>query len=292
LAKERYRPIDLSQRLSYENAETTQVIPKVSTTAPAKVDLAEAYFTEAERMTGFFRGRKSNLEALHNGRLDSFVRSPGFGVGRFFAPSVERIDYPETQDLPFTVVADQEFQEMRKSLWELQFGLPQVTSHQTLHVSSVLAFAHPSGTGAVTEPKVAVGFEPHAMQLPPQNLAKNFLKEQQLNLESLQLVSLHRFETPRAYVLDHLPRMDQLIGEDVPTRELSKFERSAIETLGQTTTDDIVTEVTDDGLAMLGSVRAYESCLECHAGNKGDLLGAFSYTFRENADQNNEPSQD
>ena len=31
---------------------------------------------------------------------------------------------------------------------------------------------------------------------------------------------------------------------------------------------------------MLGAVRATKQCLECHGGNRGDLLGAFSYTLR------------
>ena len=287
LAKERFRPVDLSQRLSYEEQMSPSQPIKKATRPITQNSLLEATIADWTRSSDIFRGRVSELRSLHNGRVDSFARSPGFGVGRFFAPNVKRIEYPETQDLPFTVVADDEFEEMIQSVREFRFGLPKVDSYQKLHTGSVLAFANPAATGLITEPKVAAGFQPHAMKLPPQNLAKDFLTKQQLTLDSLQLISLHRFDSPRAYVLDHLPRMDQLIGEDVPTRKLSHFERSAIETLRQTGTQDIVTEVTDDGITMLGSVRAYESCLECHSVNKGDLLGAFSYTFREISGANN-----
>ena len=55
--------------------------------------------------------------------------------------------------------------------------------------------------------------------LPPQNMGQDFLAKSKLKLNSLQLISLLRFEAPRAYVLDHLPRMDQLVAEDVPTRD-------------------------------------------------------------------------
>jgi hypothetical protein len=30
---------------------------------------------------------------------------------------------------------------------------------------------------------------------------------------------------------------------------------------------------------MLGAIRSTRQCLSCHGGNRGDLLGAFSYVF-------------
>jgi len=282
-AKERYRPIDLHNRLSYENQNTVQKT-KLSVDAPSAM---ETYFIHGSQDSNRFMGRAWELKSLHDGRLDSFVRSSGFGVGRFFGPSLNRIEFPEPQDLPFTALAEHEYQSIkRRSLRGLRYLLPNVNTHETLHASSLLAFVSPASTGLLVEPKVSAGFQAHAMRLPPQNFAKTFLEKQGLTLKSLQLVSLQRFDAPRAYVLDHLPRMDQLTGKDVPTRKLSHFESSAIQTLQQNPTEDIITEVTDDGLAMVGSVRAYESCLECHSGQRGRLLGAFTYTFVENTDQN------
>ncbi len=285
-AKERYRPINLHKRLAYETQEPIQKT-KLSIDAPSNM---ESYFIEASQRSNFFRGRAWELKSLHNGSLDSFVRSSGFGVGRFLEPNPNRINTPEPQDLPFTVLPELMYQGILNSSFRgLRYGLPHVDTHEKLHASSLLAFVSPESTGFLFEPKVAAGFQSHAMRLPPQNFAKTFLEEQQLTLKSLQLVSLHRFGAPRAYVLDHLPRMDQLTDENVPTRKLSHFERSAIVTLRQNPNADIVTAITDEGAAMVGSVRAYESCLECHSGERGRLLGAFTYTFEENADQKHTP---
>ena len=82
----------------------------------------------------------------------------------------------------------------------------------------------------------------------------------------------------RRYVLDHLPRMDQLASEDVPTRPLDAFECESLKQLW--TEADLV--ISDDGnqIRMLGSLRAANQCLECHSVQRGELLGAFSYVLR------------
>jgi mono/diheme cytochrome c family protein len=36
---------------------------------------------------------------------------------------------------------------------------------------------------------------------------------------------------------------------------------------------------TSEGIRMLGAVRAVEQCIQCHGGERGDLLGAFSYSL-------------
>ncbi len=52
-----------------------------------------------------------------------------------------------------------------------------------------------------------------------------------LSLTRLELVSLLKFDEPRVYVLDCLPRMDQLPSDDVLTRALNEFEQSSLESL-------------------------------------------------------------
>jgi len=279
-AKERYRPIDLHERLSYESQKSPAMRTNVSNDARPSVDSVESLFAELSQHSFFYAGRTSNLKALHNGRLDAFVRSPGFGVGRFLEPSLNRLEFPEPRNIPFTVVDDNEYIELERASWRFVHSLPYVDSNETFHTRSVVSFANPAGTGLIIEPKVAAGFQPHAMHVPPQNIGQDYLAQQQLTLETLQLISLHRFESPRAYVLDHLPRMDQLIGKDVPTRVLSNFEQKATDSLMDSkTTEDIVSESRGDKLRMVGAVRAYSSCLACHSANRGDLLGAFTYTF-------------
>jgi hypothetical protein len=95
-------------------------------------------------------------------------------------------------------------------------------------------------------------------------------------------VSLLKFDEPRVYVLDHLPRMDQLSAENVPTRALDEFETKALAKLWSD--EDVVVENNGDDYRMLGSLRAAKQCLECHTAERGELLGAFSYSLRKNPD--------
>lgn len=67
--------------------------------------------------------------------------------------------------------------------------------------------------------------------------------------------------------------MDELAG--LPTRSLNDFESTALEKLS--TEEVVVIEEHEGKTLMLGSVRAAESCLQCHSGPRGRLLGAFSY---------------
>ena len=38
---------------------------------------------------------------------------------------------------------------------------------------------------------------------------------------------------------------------------------------------------TPDGLRILGAIRAAKQCVDCHGGERGALLGAFSYTLTQ-----------
>jgi hypothetical protein len=67
--------------------------------------------------------------------------------------------------------------------------------------------------------------------------------------------------------------MDQLA--DVPHRPLNEFEASALSQLA--TQKDVVFRDDSERVLMLGAVRAGKTCLECHEGTRGILLGAFSY---------------
>jgi hypothetical protein len=65
---------------------------------------------------------------------------------------------------------------------------------------------------------------------------------------------------------------------DAPTRSLDPFEAEGLEALrgGK----DLFVRGTDKQARMLGAIRATRQCLQCHGGDRGDLLGAFSYTLR------------
>jgi hypothetical protein len=64
------------------------------------------------------------------------------------------------------------------------------------------------------------------------------------------------------------------------TRPLDVFEIAGVAELSQG--KDLFIRNRDNVIRMLGALRASEQCLECHGDNKkGDLLGAFSYTFMD-----------
>ena len=157
----------------------------------------------------------------------------------------------------------------------------------------------------MVEPKVSKGFLPHAFYQPPVKfkfsekfsetdklIVGDFERQNSgtLRLKSLQLISLRRFESPKAYVLDHLPRMDQLSGADVETRKLNSFELVAIgklesrtallkSSIGGDEVSDIVLNRNDSELEMAGALRAMNACINCHSARRHELLGAFTYKF-------------
>jgi len=65
---------------------------------------------------------------------------------------------------------------------------------------------------------------------------------------------------------------------DLETRPLDLFETAGVVELSQG--KDLYLRHKDNVIRMLGALRATDQCLKCHSDSKrGDLLGAFSYTF-------------
>ena len=60
-------------------------------------------------------------------------------------------------------------------------------------------FFQPASFGLMIEPNVTRGFQPHAYHYRPEFESSNSIEDDRLSLERLQLISLNRFETPRAY---------------------------------------------------------------------------------------------
>ena len=284
--KKQIQLTDLSGRLAYESIDPQadgqdSLLRKPQVTPEIKIPGESEFEDEAVASTRW-RGRTGALHAIHSGRVEMFVKSPGFGIGRFMLPSIEYADFPMLQDLPFELLTEDEFQKLARHRWSsYHFWDKRAQDKESLHQMSVTNFVSPESWGFVIEAKKVFGFRPHGFTMPPQNMGQNFLEDSNLKLTSLQLISPHRFETPRAYVLDHLPRMDQLVSEDVPTRELTEFELVSIEQLADANTLVRLQSTPSDGLEMVGAIRAYESCLDCHSVRRGDMLGAFTYQFEE-----------
>jgi hypothetical protein len=127
------------------------------------------------------------------------------------------------------------------------------------------------------------GFIAHAFHHPP---LASLEDPQKWTIDRLELVSLLHFDEPRVYLLDHLPRMDQLSSETVPTRPLDEFESTALVQLR--TDEDLVVTHVGPAYRMLGSLRAAKQCQQCHTAERGDLLGAFSYALHDHGTDSGE----
>ncbi len=280
-AAKKFQPVDISSRLAYEaKFETDKFRDHAINEMPATLSHSEFEFKFAENQTTNFRGQNTTLLAIHDGQVEMFVKSPGFGVGRFLEPTLNHVDQNNIQNLPF----NGEGVVLPDVRWRSNDPFSDnANSYNQMHSHSLIDFAHPATLGIVIQPRIVVGNQPHAFQFPIQETSGEFLESRNLEFQSLELISLRRFDTPRVYVLDHLPRMDQLSGEDTPTRELTKFELSALETLQSAAAAsqmEIVEQQTTDGLLMVGAVRAFDACLQCHNAKHGELLGAFTYRFQ------------
>lgn len=97
-------------------------------------------------------------------------------------------------------------------------------------------------------------------------------------IRGMHLVSMLKHASPRVYVSEHYPDMEELkVGE---TRELDEFESKAMARLAKG--EQVVIESHANRIRMLGSIRATVECSACHTVPEKQLLGAFSYDFVRN----------
>lgn len=280
----RFEPVDVAAKLHYES--------RFEGDEPGKIDLessdssdryAELMFLMLEEKSDYFFGRRWALEGLHRRRAEQFVKSPGFGVARMFAPTIETASAPQLNIIEFHDKVELNHRHFRR-----QDHFSDSANAEEMHRVSIFDFVHPDGFGLKTEPGKYRGFLPHAFLQSPIDINSSYFGD--LKLERLQLISLRRFDTPRAYDLDYLPRMDHLENDDVATRPLTKFELNAVKILKERTTQlpesekdpsvsEIVLNQSEATFEMVGALRAMNSCLECHNAKRHELLGTFTYRF-------------
>jgi hypothetical protein len=216
-----------------------------------------------------FGFRNRSLRTLHNDTVRKFVNSPGFGVTRLKRPSMNdltrgvRDTASVPQPVPRSVPTESLAMTEPRPLAAAERGLT------SLHVSAVTDFVNHPGYGYVKDLRHVSGHLPHAFSKVPE-------QAEQWNVETLDLVSLIRHAGPVAYVSADLPRMDEL--SDAPTRPLDTFESASLARLR----DGESLVVGSDGphLRMFGALHSARECTTCHGGERGDVLGAFSYVLR------------
>ena len=268
---------DLSERLEYENPEV--VVERVSMADQARLSKkVQAGLTEFESFSASQSYRIHGLERIHNQAYEDFIRAVGFGVVRMSTPRF--LSLPElpsiTQD---GVVSEENANHVEGWLNELEpyneLPISEPVIHG-FHKSKTYDFVHPLTIGHVFDHKQAAGFVPHALHFPTD--VPSDLDNRTWEAKYLYLVSMLKFDQPKVYQTDELPRMDELSSDDVPTRPLDEFEKIALDQLVHD--EDVVVKESGNVIRMLGAIRANQSCLQCHDVQRGDLLGAFTYEFR------------
>jgi hypothetical protein len=224
--------------------------------------------------------RVRSLERLHAGYVTQFINSRGFGAMRMVRqPKPDYVVLPEVQPIPLAPSPSQEFSAalenknpgLSSSGAEKASTLLAEDSLWTMHREGYLDFLDPKRFGYVKDHRSAAGFQPHEFSRLP------YLPEETWRIERLELVSLLKHDEPVAYLSQRLPRMQDL--QETKIRSLDAFEKEALLALQQGA--DLKVDQASSRIQMVGSVRAAQQCLKCHNAERGDLLGAFSYTLRK-----------
>lgn len=143
-------------------------------------------------------------------------------------------------------------------------------SLSNLHLSSTLDFVNPRGFGYIKNRTQVAGFRPHRFSEYPKSTTG-------WSIRSVELVGVLVHDTPGAYLSEHLPRMDELKG--AKTRPLDVFEKEGLAELEKG--EELFVRGKDNSARMMGAIRNAKQCVECHGGQRGDLLGAFSYRLKK-----------
>ncbi|MFO0799751.1 MAG: hypothetical protein U0804_19950 [Gemmataceae bacterium] len=257
----------LRDRYPLESMADRVPAPHPADPRPAADDGLTALENDARTRTGFSL-RAYGLQRLHESTTEAFVNSPGFGVTRM-------VPMPTEQSLKNTPVRpDPPPQpESPGPAWELgdvQFTLPEHDrkAARSLHADGLLDFVNAEGWGYARPDRRAAGFLPHAFSRVPEGREWRAVR--------VELVGLLKHAEPVVYPSDRLPAMADL--KDAPTRAPDAFEAAGVAAIRRGEAGFVGRR--GDEVRYVGAVRSAEACVTCHGGERGDLLGAFSYRLR------------
>ena len=251
----------LKKAFPFESMEARVPVPK--THGPTKIPReTEEHLKDLEKNVASktYDSRTKMLKRLHQDSLQSFIDSPGFGNER--NPIVLlTLRYPihQPDPAPSSSIAESDLQEPKNL---------KLDPLQALHLSSIVDFVSPRGFGLIVSRQKVAGFIPHQFSTVP--------SAEHWKVRTLELVGLLMHDDPVVYVSDALPRMDKV--REAKTRRLNTFEEAGLLRLQEG--DDSFFRETGEDILMLGAVRSIDQCVQCHGGERGDLLGAFTYHLR------------
>lgn len=268
-ARQAYPVVDL---------EKTLPAPK---SGPGKIQLASGTLKHLEDLDAL-EVRTENFEAfrnedygdilrkIHTEKVVEFVNSPGFGFARL--SSSDYLNYSlwklKERDIPIPQSGQPFSSASEPQELPGNSDSPEQSGLLAMHRNGIKSFANPNGFGYVKDRNhVAMG-EKHRFQEQPK-AAPGF------SLRRVELMGLLLFDEPVVYVSANLPRMEEL--RKAPTRGLDSFENKALAHMQKGS--DMLAGTTPEGVRMVGAIRSAKTCVKCHGGQEGDLLGAFSYVL-------------
>jgi hypothetical protein len=282
--RKKYPMMSMAERLSYENTKQK----KQAKTAPI-VSAADKHFSPVilaslesgekknEKVRQEFstnsHSRERQLKLAHDTASDEFIRRQSFGVGRMgnyhHRPRIrdDRIE-PVNFDEPFAGLSAPQNGTVVRNARSRSLTESDSSNLKQVHQIGLMDFVNRERFGYFESRDRVAGFTPHTFTKMPAKTAD-------VRILRLELVSLLRFEESCVYVATTLPNMEHLQG--VSTRPVNSFEIEALEKLRFD--EDIVIEERPDEIVMVGSLRASSICMTCHSVERGDLLGAFSYSI-------------
>lgn len=261
---------------------------------------------DSDRVIGWAGGlthRGASLGLLHAQNVDAFTKSPGFGLSRMGLPGPIYLEQSTPEPIPFAEVAPLSTEEVSLRPTSSLASFPEARNPaknpwllpvrediDDLNAEARSVFASPNGFGYIKSIDQVAGFETHrfdhmpTMPVDEARAKPSTMRHRYTHHETdecwkparLELVSLLKHATPRVYLSDHLPRMEEL--SSARTRALNDFETRALEALRGG--EELLTSATPNRIEMLGALRASKQCMQCHQVPHGTLLGAFTYDLR------------
>lgn len=212
------------------------------------------------------RHRSWQLQRLHENTVGLFINSPGFGVAR--------MSYPNATVLGPRRAGSPSQPSPRAASEGSPGGLMPIDPADEAPLGrlldeSIVDFVDERGFGYFKDRRHVAGFLGHGFSEVPKAGVERW------RVRSLELVGLLLHDEPAVYVSDELPSMDRLRG--AMTRPLDRFEGPALGALRRG--DDLFVARDGEAVRMLGAVRSGRQCVACHGGERGALLGAFSYVL-------------
>ncbi len=266
----KYPMESLSERLAYESRH-----PKSEMSADQDIRAASQVWHRDPDESQRAERRYNALKEFHSLTFSQFVSAFGFGVSRMTEIQRHFINYqppepppldsfpkrPQQQDPPTAIKNPL----LAKNIDAVQQRIPLPSQLEV-----VQQFTWDSAWAYVPSGQQAAGFRAHRLIQVP---ALHGDSPDDWQISRLDLVSLLKFDSPRVYLSEHLPRMEEL--RNAETRPVDEFEQRALEQLRGG--EDIVVDQQHNSIRMVGAVRAATQCLDCHSVRRGELLGAFSY---------------